>query len=286
MHVACLLAYLSLLQKRQSAEVCFSVSFLCHQKSEGLLTAYLNISPVSTIQISITSVISCKLQSTINTTQCIMKLLLSTTSAFKCVHQRFHTRNYFANHLLNRLVVSVPAPALLGSEQTSPTAFRTFSSTTSRDPSARRPNKICDPYGQHGKPLSNSDASNQLSLLEVGWSLDYPETKTEDSNQDGNPSALMKEYYHENYMDASRFASIVAAVAHINNHYPMITIERRLMKREKAWRVVTSIKCRTETLGGLSFNDFHIAMLIDVEAGREDARKLFLEEKDSLKKHI
>jgi hypothetical protein len=66
----------------------------------------------------------------------------------------------------------------------------------------------------------------------------------------------------------------------------MITIERQLMKREKAWRVVTSIKCRTETLGGLSFNDFHIAMLIDVEAGREEARKLILEDEDSLKKHI
>lgn len=214
-----------------------------------------------------------------------MKLLLSTTSAFQHLQLRCRKRTYFAKHLLNRL--AVPASALLRSEQISPTAFRTFSSsTTSRDPSARRPNKICDPYGQNGKPLSNSDASNQLSILEAGWRLDYPETKTEDSNQEGNPSALMKEYYHENYLDASRFASIVAAVAHVNNHYPMITIERQLMKREKAWRVVTSIKCRTETLGGLSFNDFHIAMLIDVEAGREEARKLILEDEDSLKKHI
>ena len=213
-----------------------------------------------------------------------MKLLLSTTSAFKCLHQRCHTRNHFGKHLLNRL--AVPASALLESEQTSPIAFRTFSSTTSNDPFSRRPNKICDPYGQNGKPLSNSDASNQLSILEAGWRLDFPETTTEDSNQEGSPSALMKEYYHENYLDASRFASIVAAVAHVNNHYPMITIERRLMKREKAWRVVTSIKCRTETLGGLSFNDFHIAMLIDVEAGRDEVRKLILEDKDSLKKHI
>ena len=53
------------------------------------------------------------------------------------------------------------------------------------------------------------------------------------------------------------------------------------------WRVVTSVKCCSETLGGLSLNDFHIAMLIDVvAAAREKARKLILEDKDSLNELI
>lgn len=54
------------------------------------------------------------------------------------------------------------------------------------------------------------------------------------------------------------------------------------------WRVVTSVKrCSDTALRGLSFNDFHIAMLIDVvEAAREKARKLILEDKDSLNELI
>ncbi len=151
-----------------------------------------------------------------------------------------------------------------------------------RDPLAKRPNKVCDPYGQNGKPMSNTEAMNQLSLLETGWVLN--DGLEEDTGMDV-PNSLSKTYYHSNYIDGARFASIAAAVAHNNNHYPSIFLERRLMKREKAWRVVTTIKCRTETLGGLSFNDFHIAMLIDVEAARSDVQSLLLEEKDSLKKH-
>ena len=100
------------------------------------------------------------------------------------------------------------------------------------------------------------------------------------------PKAVQKEFYHENYLDASRFVFIIASVAHMNNHYPSISIERRLMKREKAWRVVSTVTCSTETLGGLSFNDFHIAMLIDVEVSREATQKILLDESDSYKKHV
>ncbi len=156
------------------------------------------------------------------------------------------------------------------------------SSARNRDPLAKRPNKVCDPYGQNGKPMPKTEAMNQLSLLDVGWVL---KDGCEDDTGSAAPHSLSKEFYHSNYVDGSRFTSIAAAVAHNNNHYPSICLERRLMKQEKAWRVVTTIKCRTETLGGLSFNDFHIAMLIDVEAARSDVRILLLEEKDSLKKH-
>ena len=153
---------------------------------------------------------------------------------------------------------------------------------------------MCDPYGQGGKPLSSSDAKQQLSILEPGWILVVDNDNVLHENMENQesklgeviPKAVQKEFYHENYLDASRFVSIIASVAHMNNHYPAISIERRLMKREKSWRVVSTVTCNTETLGGLSFNDFHIAMLIDVEVSREAAQKLLLNESDSYKKHI
>lgn len=169
-----------------------------------------------------------------------------------------------------------------------------FFSTKAKDPFARRPNKVCDPYGQGGKPLSSSDAKQQLSILEPGWTLVVGNDEILDENMESQeskprefiPKAVQKEFYHENYLDASRFVSIIASVAHMNNHYPSISIERRLMKREKAWRVVSTVTCSTETLGGLSFNDFHIAMLIDVEVSREATQKILLDESDSYKKHV
>jgi Pterin-4a-carbinolamine dehydratase len=185
--------------------------------------------------------------------------------------------------------------------------YQQFSSLPPKvDPTAKRPNKVCDPYGQDGKPLSFADAVQKLSILDSGWKLcchDGEEEEDErvketpvDAATDGSsevsssstvidssapprlpPFGLENEYYHQNYIDASRFASIVASVAHNNNHYPKIILERRLMKKEKAWRVVTTVQCYTEVLGGLSFHDFHIAMMIDVEVSREHVQKLLLQ---------
>jgi hypothetical protein len=54
-------------------------------------------------------------------------------------------------------------------------------------------------------------------------------------------------------------------------------MEQRLMKKEKAWRVVTTtVQCYREVLGGLSFHDFHIAMMIDMEVSREQVQSLLL----------
>jgi pterin-4a-carbinolamine dehydratase len=182
--------------------------------------------------------------------------------------------------------------------------YQQFSSLSTKDPTAKRPNKICDPYEQNGKPLSYADASQKLSILDAGWKLSCyvegdkdkretniiagaaPDEREPVSSSSSSstamhssacrrpPLALEKEYYHQTYIDASRFASIVASVAHNNNHYPKIIMERRLMKKEKAWRVVTTVQCYTEVLGGLSFHDFHIAMMIDVEVSREHVQKL------------
>ena len=83
-----------------------------------------------------------------------------------------------------------------------------------------------------------------------------------------------------------KFVSIVAAVAHMNNHYPTITLKRRLERREKAWTVVTTVQCYTPTLGGLSYNDFHIAMLVDVEAARDEIRSLLRTDDDRFLRQV
>jgi len=148
------------------------------------------------------------------------------------------------------------------------------------DPTAKRPNRICDPFGQNGQPMKMNEALSQLSLLDSGWHIE----RNKDSMND-TPQYLQKEYYHSNYIDGSKFISKIAAVAHNNNHYPSIHLERRLMKKEKAWRVVSTVICHTVVLEGLSFNDFHIAMLIDVEVDRNEVKSLLVQEEESLKKH-
>lgn len=168
-------------------------------------------------------------------------------------------------------------------------SFVTSDSTSTLDPTAKRPTKACDPYGQGGKPLSLLDASGLLTTLDDGWTLQRQQHHRAQSiisaPEPAPPQSVCKEFYHDNFVTGSRFVSHVAAVAHNNNHYPTITLERRLMKREEAWRVVSTVKCFTPTLGGLSYNDFHLAMLIDVEVARPEVADLILEDYESLKKH-
>lgn len=158
---------------------------------------------------------------------------------------------------------------------------RSFSSTDSSrpDPLARRPTRVCDPYGLGGKPLSIQDATFQLqSTLEDGWRLE-----TDGTTAESTPSALVRDYHHIDYIQAAQFVRKMAAVAHNNNHYPSITIERRLLS--KAWQVTTTIQCRTQTLGGLSHSDFYIAMLMDVEVARPEVQALLVSESESKRKH-
>lgn len=204
-----------------------------------------------------------------------------------------------SKHLKHRLVID-------GAKSSQSSIFRSFVSPPPSndavhrpDPTARRPTRVCDPYGQGGRPLEHSDAKGLLSTLDNGWFLIGSSTenvKIEDSINSTTkstaeilnriPKSLTKEFFHPDFICGSKFISIVSAVAHNNNHYPKISLERRLMKREKAWRVVTKICCYTPTLGGLSFNDFHVAMLVDVEVARPEMDGILIAESESSKKHI
>jgi pterin-4a-carbinolamine dehydratase len=136
------------------------------------------------------------------------------------------------------------------------------------DPFARRPTQRCDPYGQGGKPLSLVDSRDLMRTLNENWRLDM--------DGDNIPKALVCEYKHRDFAGASAFISKIAPVGDMNNHYPKISLQRKLCSREMRWEVTTLVQCHTPTLGGLSRNDFLIAMLVDVEAERPEVRQYLL----------
>ena len=152
--------------------------------------------------------------------------------------------------------------------QTQNPVGKRFFSQERPDPFARRPNQVCDPYGQGGKPLSLEDSKQFLLTLSETWTLDCLGV--------GAPKALVGEYKHHDYVRASAFIAKIAAVGDLNNHFPEIILQRKLLSREKRWEITTTIQCSTVTLGGLSRNDFLVAMLIDVEAGRPEVRQYLL----------
>jgi pterin-4a-carbinolamine dehydratase len=100
--------------------------------------------------------------------------------------------------------------------------------------------------------LSRREAQNLLAMVDSNWKL-VPKSS------DDVPSEVARDFFHDNMMDGAEFVKKIAAVGTINNHYPSILLERRLLP--KAWQVVTRVTCRTPTLKGLSYNDFHIAMV-------------------------
>lgn len=168
-----------------------------------------------------------------------------------------------------------------------------------RDPTAKRPNKLCDPYGQGGKSLSSPEVQQLLSTLHADWHVE------EDAHQ---PTAIVRGFEHPDFLTGAKFAARIAAVAQMNAHYPTITLDRII--RRQQWHVVSTIRCQTRVLGGLSTHDFHLAMvreaftlqhsldstldrasrfipqslliaqLIDVEADRPEVRSLVIDSEE------
>lgn len=171
------------------------------------------------------------------------------------------------------------------------------------DFTAKRSTAKCDPYGQSGKGLNLKDAERLLKSLDEGWKIivsgqdqcrgasktppkasisDGDEnTSTEkqtmvepfhstdsDEYQCATPLCIQREYTHLNFMIGTQFVSKLGAICHVNNHYAKLTLQRQLLTQEKQWRVVTTVECSTPTLDGLSYNDFHLALLIDTEVSR------------------
>jgi pterin-4a-carbinolamine dehydratase len=143
----------------------------------------------------------------------------------------------------------------------SDTLQRSFNSTSNinnskhrPDPLARRPNKICDPYDQGGKPLTGTQAANLLSTVHSEWTL------RGDGYENGAiPTHLTRLFHHPDFIAGASFLSHVAAVAQMNNHFPSMQLERRLDSKRKQWVVESTVTCHTFVLQGLSHHDFFVA---------------------------
>ena len=98
-----------------------------------------------------------------------------------------------------------------------------------------------------------------IPTLHADWELEY-------NNESGEPVALVRKFYPIDFLSGSKFVHCVASLAEINNHYPDISLYRKIEKKE--WNAVSSVRCHTFVLGGLSRNDFFFAMLVDVECDK------------------
>jgi len=129
------------------------------------------------------------------------------------------------------------------------------------DATAKRPNQVCDPYGQGGKPLAAAEVKVLLSTIDKEWKVEQQTKKIKDENEeeDTHPVALTREFRHTDFLAGSRFLHRLAAVAELNAHFPVLTLERRIVK--KNWVTVSTARCHTTVLGGLSRHDFHLAMV-------------------------
>jgi len=139
-------------------------------------------------------------------------------------------------------------------------ATRFFSSSSNNnnrprpDPFARRPNKVCDPYGQEGKPLEGPSAENLLTTVHPEWTLEGDEY-----GNGGIPTRLTRRFLHPDFIAGASFLTHVAAVGQMNDHYPSIQLHRRLDSKRKQWLVESTITCHTFVLQGLSHHDFFVA---------------------------
>jgi len=133
------------------------------------------------------------------------------------------------------------------------------------DVSAKKPTVVCDPYEQGGKALTPAQAANLLASLDEDWSL-----------EGSNSTSLVRTFEHPDFVTGSKFVQQVSFLAFNNDHYPKIRLFRKLGKRK--WQVFSCVELKTDVLDGLSFRDGELAMFLDVECGREDVKKLLIEE--------
>ena len=130
------------------------------------------------------------------------------------------------------------------------------------DPTTKRPNSVCDPYGQGGKPMSAADAQSHMPTIHENWELVTNRTTNENDDQTSSPpppDLLQREFRHEDFLTGAKFLKKIAAVALVNNHFPLLELDRKIVKNQ--WLNISRISCRTKVLGGLSTNDFFLAMV-------------------------
>ena len=68
-------------------------------------------------------------------------------------------------------------------------------------------------------------------------------------------------------LQMSPLLTTLAAVSFNDGHFPTLTLERRKGKGRR-WQEVVQVKLQTTVLGGLSYRDFQLAVLMDIELAR------------------
>ena len=84
-------------------------------------------------------------------------------------------------------------------------------------------------------------------------------------------STLIREIEVDNYMKGAQLLTTLAAVSFNDGHFPLLTLERRV-GRKRRWQEIVVVRCQTVVLGGLSFRDFQLAILMDVELEKLEGR--------------
>ena len=125
----------------------------------------------------------------------------------------------------------------------------------SYDATAGKPTAICDPYDNKGLPLSESQCAKLRPTISDAWTLLE------------NNTALVREIEVTNFMQGAKLLTTLAAVSFNDGHFPLLTLERRKGKGRR-WQEMVVVKCQTVVLEGLSYRDFQLAMLMDVELER------------------
>ena len=120
------------------------------------------------------------------------------------------------------------------------------------DATATKPTAVCDPFENSGKPLSESQCEERLRTVSKEWAL------VDDC------TALVREIEVKNFYEGARLLTTIAAVAFNDGHFPLLTLDRRVGRRRR-WQDFVIVRCRTVVLGGLSYRDFMLAVLIDSE---------------------
>jgi pterin-4a-carbinolamine dehydratase len=179
----------------------------------------------------------------------------------RLVHQRLWSPSIVTRSSCRPTLSTVQVAGLVRPEDVGDVPCRNFSSSSRPDPFARRPNKVCDPYGQGGKPLSLEDAERLLTTVEDDWKLGGGGGGGggDEAQEDQAPRSISRDFQHADFLAGSHFLTHMAAVAHMNDHFPSLQLERRLDSRKKEWHVVTSVTCHTKVLQGLSHHDFYLA---------------------------
>jgi pterin-4a-carbinolamine dehydratase len=136
--------------------------------------------------------------------------------------------------------------------------------------------------------MSMEEAKRLHTTIHPDWKLHFREQSnaatdcTDDAGtttQSPPPVALVREFRHSDFRSGSLLIQKLSAVCELNNHYAKLILQRRICKTKTEgvqWEIVTTAHCQTTVLGGLSTEDFYLALLMDVEVARSEVQALLL----------